>query len=293
MPTLRDIAARAGVSTCTVSRILKGGKGLERFSDACGERVRKAARELEFTPNFVAKSLRTGTTGIVAFAVNWADAAGGNAFQAAMISACESAARRLGSHLLVVGDGAGQSAARAALGLAARRLCDSIIIPGGCVNSDDVDAILASGAPVSFFGALPDGVEVGAELDDAVGIESAVRHLANLGHRRLAWVGYDDRPTCRRRERFTSACAASGLEGRQAGIPSCAVAGDEASIAHTRAQPCSPAAPTSPSALPWSATTTCSRSAPTPPSQRSTSRCRARSRLSASTTSMPRPPCPR
>jgi DNA-binding LacI/PurR family transcriptional regulator len=235
MTTLRDIAERAGVSTCAVSKILNGASGHERFSNTCQERVRTAAKDLGFMLNSVARALRTGTTGIIAFAVNWAPARGSRGFQAAMIEACEGATRHQGSHLLVVGGGADRSAAKAVMELAARRQCDGIIIPGAGLGHDEIDALLTCGTPVSFFGDLPDEAERGVDIDNQAGIESAVQHLASLGHRRLAWLGKSDLSrTCKRRNGFVSSCTALGLDGRLVDIPPYLEHGDEACIAHAR-----------------------------------------------------------
>ncbi len=251
MTTLKDIATRAGVSTCTVSKILGAGSGHERYSAGCQSRVRAAAQALGFVPNHAARALRTGATGIVAFAVDWAPEGAGNAFQAAMISACEAAARTRGLHLLVVGTRGGlptdpptttatarpPSAVRAALELAERRQCDGIVIPGGKLSRGDLDALRGRDGriAVSFLGQVPGGC-AGAELDDGAGVAAAVRHLAGLGHRRLAWVETAARERqALRRAAFTAACEGLGLDARVLSIPVYPAAGDESHVAHARA----------------------------------------------------------
>jgi LacI family transcriptional regulator len=62
---LKDVAARAGVSTATVSRVLNG---LGPTSEDVRGRVFRAAKELDYHPNWLAKSLRarrTNTIGLV------------------------------------------------------------------------------------------------------------------------------------------------------------------------------------------------------------------------------------
>lgn len=61
-PTMKEVAARAGVSTKTVSRVVNH---LPSISDAVRERVRRAIEELGWTPNAHARSLRTGRTGLI------------------------------------------------------------------------------------------------------------------------------------------------------------------------------------------------------------------------------------
>ncbi|MFF4700571.1 LacI family DNA-binding transcriptional regulator [Streptomyces chattanoogensis] len=62
-PTLEAVAARAGVSRATVSRVVNGGTGVR---DAVRERVRQVVAELGYVPNSAARSLVTRRTGAVA-----------------------------------------------------------------------------------------------------------------------------------------------------------------------------------------------------------------------------------
>ena len=64
--TLRDVAARAGVSTRTVSNVVNG---FQHISPAMRTRVQAAMDELNYTPNLLARSLRQGRTGIITLLV--------------------------------------------------------------------------------------------------------------------------------------------------------------------------------------------------------------------------------
>ena len=66
-PTLEQVAALAGVSRGTASRVLSGASNV---SDAAVEAVRRAAAELHYRPNLAARSLVTGRTGLVGLLVN-------------------------------------------------------------------------------------------------------------------------------------------------------------------------------------------------------------------------------
>ncbi len=63
MPTLRDVAEYAGVSTATVSKVLSNKPYV---SDAVREKVLQAVEELEYTPNLAARALTSGRTNTIA-----------------------------------------------------------------------------------------------------------------------------------------------------------------------------------------------------------------------------------
>jgi DNA-binding LacI/PurR family transcriptional regulator len=65
-PTLEEVAARAGVSRATASRVLRGDKKVSEHARAV---VLEAAREISYVPNLAARSLVTGRSDSVAFLV--------------------------------------------------------------------------------------------------------------------------------------------------------------------------------------------------------------------------------
>lgn len=65
-PTLEAVAAHAGVSRATVSRVVNGGAGVR---DEVRERVRRSIHTLGYTPNIAARSLVTRRTGAVAVVI--------------------------------------------------------------------------------------------------------------------------------------------------------------------------------------------------------------------------------
>lgn len=94
-PTVKDVADAAGVSTATVSRVLSGRRATG--SDVA-ERVRQAARDLDWTPDYVGRALRdrrTDTIGLVIPDVT-------NPFFPELIQRIEYHARAAGSGILLV-----------------------------------------------------------------------------------------------------------------------------------------------------------------------------------------------
>lgn len=97
---LADVASRAGVSVTTASYILNGRSAQMRISGQTEQRVRQAARELDYRPNWNARNLRrvsTQTIGLIS------DFVASGAFAGQFISGASVAARRR-DHLMVIGE---------------------------------------------------------------------------------------------------------------------------------------------------------------------------------------------
>lgn len=67
-PTLKEIAAAAGVSTMSVSRVLSGKKG--KVSEKVAAMIRETARQMGYRENRLAKAMRTGVIPLVAFCLH-------------------------------------------------------------------------------------------------------------------------------------------------------------------------------------------------------------------------------
>src|ERR1700712_1461828 len=100
--TLMDVAVRAGVSRTTASFVMTGRRDM-RISNEAEQRVRQAARELDYRPNLLARSLRTNlsqTIGLISDVVATEPFAG-QLIRSSIITAL------LHDHLLFVGESEG------------------------------------------------------------------------------------------------------------------------------------------------------------------------------------------
>jgi DNA-binding LacI/PurR family transcriptional regulator len=191
LPTLKDVAERAGVSPTTASMALSGRTGSAHLSAASIARVRRAADELGYRGNYHARTLSTGRSQTIGLAVGsgpvsvishryWGQICGG----------VESAARARGFDLLLVGGtGAVEPLERATHHLEARRV-DALIVLRA-LYPELPQALLRSHLPIVVY---DDHHAEEAKLprvrfDDRPGTDAAVAHLAELGHRELLWVG--------------------------------------------------------------------------------------------------------
>ncbi len=94
---MKDIATRAGVSTALVSYVLNGKAEENRVGDEMAAKVRKIAKELNYLPNHLAKSLRSGKT----FTIGLVIADISNPFFANIARVVEDEARRNGYTVII------------------------------------------------------------------------------------------------------------------------------------------------------------------------------------------------
>ncbi|WP_077489061.1 LacI family DNA-binding transcriptional regulator [Sinomonas mesophila] len=179
--TIAHVAAEAGVSRATVSRVMNG---LASVDPAIGERVRAAAAKLNYSPNTVARSLAIGRTQTVAIVVP--DLAN-PMFQETLRGLSRAAARD--GYRVLVADSVENPAEEVILAREARRRCDALVLVAPRMDAEQLEALLPELAPavlVNRASAVP-GIPV-LSVDYASGIRSIVDHLQDLGHRRIAYV---------------------------------------------------------------------------------------------------------
>ena len=205
--TMNDVAARAGVSLKTVSRVVNGEPGV---LPATAERVARAIADLGFRRNDSARQLRTGrAAGIGLILEDVADP-----FYSVLTRAVEQVVRG-NDCLLLTGscDDDPDREQELALALCERRVDGLVIVPSATDHSYLAHE-MSAGVPVVFVDRPPINLAADVVLADNVGgVRSGVQHLLERGHRRIAYLG-DDPSIFTARERLTgyrSALAAAGV----------------------------------------------------------------------------------
>jgi LacI family transcriptional regulator len=205
-PTIVSIAARAGVSIASVSRVLNG-RGARRDTV---ERVRRAAAELGYVPNAVARSLKDGRTRQLTFAMPDI----GNPVYVSMVRAIQTVTKAAGYRLLLHSTDAVAEDELAVLRSLGDRTSDGLLICPIRITDAHIDALVSAAGPVVVIGSLPPGVPVDSVRADSVaGAALAVRHLHATGRRRIAFInGPSDTVPGRNRDRgYRTALATCGL----------------------------------------------------------------------------------
>ncbi|WP_249999253.1 LacI family DNA-binding transcriptional regulator [Actinoplanes sp. M2I2] len=210
-PTIRDVAAAAGVSKGTVSFALNGRPGV---SEDTRERILAAARDLGWTPSTKARALSVSR----AFAVGLVlarepELLGADPFFPAFIAGVERTLSDRGQALVL------QVVPEAEEEAGYRRLADAGRVDGVFVLdlrvADPRIALLAELGMPAVTIARPDGPSPfpAVLVDDRPGIAAAVSHLAGLGHRHIAHVAGPAHflHGSRRRRAFDDALDEAGL----------------------------------------------------------------------------------
>ncbi|WP_324786966.1 LacI family DNA-binding transcriptional regulator [Streptomyces sp. H51] len=190
-PTLEAVAARAGVSRATVSRVVNGGDGVR---EALVEKVRRAVDELGYVPNQAARTLVTRRTGAIAvIAAEPETKVFTNPFFAEQLLGIS---RELAGHdhqlVLLLTEGAADYE-RVGRYLAGGHVDGAVLFS---LHDEDPlpDIVRRVGIP-TVFGGRPcwPGAETDRNLlyvdsDNRGGAREAVRHLISLGRSRIATI---------------------------------------------------------------------------------------------------------
>jgi DNA-binding LacI/PurR family transcriptional regulator len=211
---MQDVANLARVSLSTVSCAISGSRPV---SAATRERIEKAMRQLNFRPNAIARSLASRRSRILALTFPAAENRFGNTIME-FVSSAAGTARDLGYHLVVwpyAVDQADEMCEMSQQGLA-----DGVIIMEVRVDDPRIKALSATRVPFTLIGrGHPDTDNRSVDIDFEATAETAVDHLAGLGHRNIGFLNHSEAsrlhgygPTVRAQDAYLRAMARRGLQ---------------------------------------------------------------------------------
>lgn len=184
MPTMADVAARAGVSVATVSRALSGDGRL--VSAPLLERVHAAVEELGYQPNHLARNMRSGTSRIFGLVISDV----GNPFFTAVARGAEDVAQKHGYSLVLSNTDENPEREAATLGVMLAERAAGIIIATTNENGEALRRSVAMGTAIVAIDRRIQGLPTDSvAVDNEGGAYEAVGHLIRLGHRRVAIIG--------------------------------------------------------------------------------------------------------
>ena len=210
MATLSDVALRAGVSISAVSRVLTDAPGA-RVSPQTRERIKAAATELNYRPNFAGRALRSSRTNVIALVAPDLT----NAFLTELMLGVEEEVARLGYMLLLGRSEDLQPGGEMISRLLREGRVDGLLVQVGDTTSpEQIQELVRADLPVIFINSIDAGERSGVVLQDEEGARIATQHLIDLGHTRIGFVGgLPHTYTAKRRlAGFRATMRAAGLE---------------------------------------------------------------------------------
>lgn len=173
---MRDVAARAGVSGQTVSRVANGRANVDPVTRA---RVVEAMRALDYRPNAAARALRSGrfrTIGVITFSLSLY-----GSIRMLEAVASEAASRGYSLSLMPL-DAVSQVAVDGAFDRLQEQAVDGVVVVVDTLRLDALPLQLPSTLPVVVVDAVGSEAATVINNDQANGVRLATEHLLDLGH---------------------------------------------------------------------------------------------------------------
>jgi LacI family transcriptional regulator len=180
MPTIRDVAKRAGVAPITVSRVINNSGYI---SAETRKRVEAAIAELQYVPNSLARSLRSNQTHTLALVLTDIT----NPFWTTVTRGVEDAAHQAGYNVIVCNTDENEAKQAEYLPVLLQKQVDGFLLVPARSAAEPVNLIQKQGVPVVVLDRRVPGVEVDIVRGASErGMYQLVRYLLDLGHRRIA-----------------------------------------------------------------------------------------------------------
>jgi LacI family transcriptional regulator len=180
-PTLKDVANLAKVSFPIVSKVLSGNREV-RVSPHTRQRILKAAQSLAYRPNAMARSLKVKRTYTLALFVPDV----GNPVIPEIIRGVEAGARSRGYSAFVSHLDQRAVSERLYIAWLQEGRFDGLIIATTRVDDSIIEDLIESGRPFVLVNRRETSTNLHITVDDAAGARIAIKHLVELGHRRIA-----------------------------------------------------------------------------------------------------------
>lgn len=207
MVTIRDVAARAGVSPTTVSHVINQTRPV---SAGLAARVTVAMAELGFQPNTLARSLRRKRTHTLGMIIP--DSA--NPFFAEVGRGIEDTSFAAGYSVILCNSGDDSARELLYMDVLIGKQVDGVLLVPTGKQTELTLTVQARNIPVVLIDRdLPGAAVDRALIDNAAGAQLATRHLIDLGHRRIGYIGgpHDRGPEPGRSAGYRQALQEAGL----------------------------------------------------------------------------------
>ena len=179
---IKAVAKRANVSTATVSRTMNGSA---KVNPQTAERVRQAIEALNFYPNTNARALGSGRSSLYGLIISDIT----NPFFPELVKSFDDIAVRHGQEVLIANTNYDPERMKICVTRMLQRKVDGVAIMTSEMDDRLVEVFSRRQIPLVFLdtGSPAPGVSC-VRIDYSAGIDAAVHHLIELGHRRIAFI---------------------------------------------------------------------------------------------------------
>lgn len=213
MSTIKDVAKLAAVSPSTVSRVIADS---QRISSETKARVKKVMEELNYHPNMIARSLITRSSRTLGLVFSRsASSAFLNHFFPEIIRGISVITQKCHYSLMLATAEDYSEEAKQALRMISERRVDGMILLASRVNDKLIGELTGRGFPIVVVGRIPESIKCHSVNNDNIQASyTAMRHLLNYGHQRIALItGPEEFTFCQDRfEGYRSALREFGIK---------------------------------------------------------------------------------
>ncbi|MFW6238424.1 MAG: LacI family DNA-binding transcriptional regulator [Halanaerobiales bacterium] len=182
MANIRDVAEKAGVSIATVSRVLNNR---EEVSPETRTRVEKVIAEIGYQPNLLGRNLRRSETRMILVSLYSMS----NPFYSRVVRGIEEGGRERDYNILIYNNNGDPDRERLYLGLLENRLVDGVILMSPQLPAGELVRIGKEYPLIQCCEYIEDISVPRVSVDNVAAARTAVEHLIERGHRRIAMIG--------------------------------------------------------------------------------------------------------
>lgn len=186
--SIKDIAQYVGVSTALVSYVLNGKEKEARVGEEVAKKIRTAAVKLNYQPNFIAKSLKSGKTNTIGFIA--ADIS--NPFFSNLARIVEDEAKKYGCTVIFGSSDEQADKSQDLIHTLLNRQVDGLIIAPAANTEDQINRLLKQKVPFVLIDRFfPDLKAASICTNNYDAAYTATTHLLNNGYKKIGMLSHD------------------------------------------------------------------------------------------------------
>ena len=207
--TIKDVARESDLSVATVSRVLNHSANV---SEEAVERVNEAIRKLGYSPNFLGRNLRKRETNVILVIMPSSE----HTFYMKIVAGIQRYAQSRGYDIISASSNSTSEIEVRQMNMLFNRTVDGVILLGTSYSAETLNT-LAKSYDIALCCEDVEGADVlTVVVDDEKAAYDAVKSLAEMGHKRIGFIGANDTSASSRRRRkgYLRALAECGLDIR-------------------------------------------------------------------------------